>query len=118
MNLWGWLQIGVYCLVILALVRPLGLYLYRVFEGEQQPLPRLLGRVEHALLRLCGVERGEEQGWQEYTRAMLLFSGIGLLVAYLIQRSQHLLPFNPQHLGPVPSDLAFNTAASFTTNTN
>jgi K+-transporting ATPase ATPase A chain len=112
------LQIGLYGLTTLALVRPLGLYLHRVFEGEQPPLSRLLGRVEHALLRLCGVERGEEQGWQEYTRAMLLFSGIGLLVTYLIQRSQHLLPFNPQHLGPVPSDLAFNTAASFTTNTN
>jgi potassium-transporting ATPase potassium-binding subunit len=111
----GWLQIGLFTLVILALTRPIGIYLHRVFEGQQRPLPRL----ERLLLRLCGV-RGQEVGqtWLQYTAALLAFSVCGLIVTYALQRLQHLLPLNPQGLGPVSPHLAFNTAVSFTTNTN
>jgi K+-transporting ATPase ATPase A chain len=114
----GWIQIGLFALAILAITKPLGLYMYRVFEGERQPLPRLFGPLERFLYRLCGVDPLKEQGWKGYTAAMLLFSLFGLLATYAIERLQHVLPFNPQKLGPVPADLAWNTAASFTTNTN
>ena len=114
----GWLQILLYSLVILAVTKPLGIYMFRVFEGDQQPLPRFFGPIERGLYRLCGVNPKEQQKWTEYTIALLLFSGITLLVTYAIERLQHVLPLNPQQFGPVPADLAFNTAASFTTNTN
>jgi potassium-transporting ATPase potassium-binding subunit len=114
----GWIQIGLYALVVFALTKPVGLYMFRVFEGERQPLPRVFGPVERVLYRLCGVDPKKEQGWKGYAAAMLVFSLVGMLVTYAIQRLQHLLPFNPQKLGPVASDLALNTAASFTTNTN
>jgi K+-transporting ATPase ATPase A chain len=114
----GWLQIGLFALVILALTKPLGLYMFRVFEGERQPLPRLLGPLERLLHRLSGVDPRREQGWKAYTVAMLVFSTLGVLVTYALQRLQHVLPLNPQKLGPVPADLALNTAVSFTTNTN
>jgi len=114
----GWLQILVFFGAVLALTKPLGVYMHRVFEGEQQPLPRTLGRIEHGLLRLCGLRAPKEQTWVEYAIAMLLFSALGLLVTYLIQRAQGSLPLNPQHLPAVPGALAFNTASSFATNTN
>ncbi len=114
----GWIQIGLFALVIVAITKPLGLYMFRVFEGERQPLPRVLGPVERLLLRLCGVDARKEHGWKGYAAAMLLFSLFGVLVTYAIERLQHVLPFNPQKLGPVPADLAWNTAVSFTTNTN
>jgi len=123
----GWLQIVVFFLVILAIAKPLGVYMFRVFEGDKQPLPRTLGRVERGLLRLCGLKDPKEQTWIQYAIAMLVFSVMGLLVTYLIMRLQGSLPFNPQKMmggpdGPlasgVPAPLAFNTAASFTTNTN
>jgi len=114
----GWLQIIVFFLAVLAITRPVGVYMFRVFEGDQQPLPRTLGRVERGLLRLCGLKEPKEQTWVEYTVAMLVFSAMGLVVTYLIQRTQGSLPWNPQHLAGVPGPLAFNTAASFTTNTN
>ncbi len=114
----GWLQIGLYALVIFALTKPLGLYMYRVFEGDRQPLPRVLGPLERVLYRLSGVDAKREHDWKGYTASMLFFSLLGVLVTYGIERLQHLLPFNPQHLGPVAPDLAFNTAVSFTTNTN
>jgi K+-transporting ATPase ATPase A chain len=113
----GWLQILVFAGVIVALTRPLGAYLHRVFEGDQQPLPRLLGPVERLLLRLCGT-RGEEQGWKRYTLSMLGFSLFSVVIVFLVQRLQHVLPFNPQNMPGVEPALAFNTAASFTTNTN
>jgi K+-transporting ATPase ATPase A chain len=105
-------------LVLLALTKPLGIYMFRVFEGDQQPLPRFFGPIERVLYRLCGVDPKKQQTWTEYTLALLLFSAITMLVTYAIERLQQVLPLNPQQLGPVPSDLAFNTAASFTTNTN
>jgi K+-transporting ATPase ATPase A chain len=114
----GWLQILLFFAVIAAITKPLGTYLWRVFEGERKPLPRVLGRLERGLLKLSGVNPSEEQTWKEYTLALLLFSAFGLLGTYLIQRLQHVLPLNPQHFPPVESALAFNTAASFTTNTN
>ena len=113
----GWLQILLFSAVILLLTKPLGLYMFRVFEGERQPLPRFLGRVERVLYSLCGIDPKREQTWQEYTAA-LAFSLLGLLITYAIERLQHVLPLNPQGLPAVPADLAFNTAASFTTNTN
>jgi K+-transporting ATPase ATPase A chain len=114
----GWIQIVVYGLVILALTKPLGLYLYRVFETRRRPLPALFGRIENFLCRLCGVDSQVEQSWKHYTFSLLAFSLFGMLVTYFIERLQHVLPLNPQHFAAVPPDLAFNTAASFTTNTN
>ncbi|BDG04156.1 potassium-transporting ATPase subunit KdpA [Anaeromyxobacter oryzae] len=114
----GWLQIILFFAVVLALTKPLGLYMFRVFEGERQPLPRIFGPIERLLYRLCGVDPKREQGWKGYTASMLVFSLLGVLVTYGLQRLQHVLPLNPQTLGPVAPDLAFNTAVSFTTNTN
>src|SRR6266567_3441178 len=114
----GWLQIVLFTLVVLALTKPLGVYMFQVFEADQKPLPRFFGPVERFLYRLCGVHPEEEQTWVGYATAMVLFSLLGVLVTYLIQRTQHLLPLNPQHLPAVAPDLAFNTAVSFTTNTN
>jgi potassium-transporting ATPase potassium-binding subunit len=114
----GWVQIALFFAVVLALVKPLGAYMFRVFEGERQPLPRFLGPVERFTYRLCGVDAAKGQTWPVYAFSLLAFSLFGMLVTYAIQRLQHLLPFNPQHLPPVEPALAFNTAASFTTNTN
>jgi K+-transporting ATPase ATPase A chain len=114
----GWIQIGLFALVILALTKPLGAYMHRVFEGDRQPLPRVFGPVERLLYRLSGVDPRREQGWKTYAASLLVFSALGVLVTYAIQRLQHVLPLNPQGLGPVAPDLAFNTAVSFTTNTN
>jgi K+-transporting ATPase ATPase A chain len=114
----GWLQIALFFLVILALTKPLGTYMFRVFEGDRQPLPRLLGPIERLVYRLSGIDPRREHGWKTYAASMLVFSALGMLVTYAIERLQHLLPLNPQHLPAVPADLALNTAASFTTNTN
>jgi len=114
----GWFQILLFSGVILALTKPLGAYMFNVFEGERQPLPRLFGPFERLCHRLCGVDEKHEQSWQEYTLALLLFSVLGVLVTYAIERLQAVLPLNPQAFPAVPADLAFNTAASFTTNTN
>ena len=114
----GWLQILVFFAAILAVTKPLGVYMFRVFEGDRQPLPRTFGRLERLCYRLSGVDPEKEQTWKQYTFALLVFSAFGLLVTYLIQRLQHVLPFNPQHFGAVEPTSAFNTAASFTTNTN
>jgi K+-transporting ATPase ATPase A chain len=114
----GWFQILAFALAVLALTRPLGVYMHRVFEGDRQPLPRVFGPVERFLLRLCGIDRTREQTWLQYAISLLVFSVIGILVTYAIQRVQHVLPLNPQGLGPVGPASAFNTAVSFTTNTN
>ena len=118
MTLTGWMQIVAFGLVILAITRPLGNYLFRVFEGDRQPLPRILGPLERWTYRLCGVDPRAEQTWKGYALALLVFSAAGLLVTYVIQRLQHVLPLNPRGLPAVEHALAFNTAASFTTNTN
>lgn len=118
MTLIGWLQTLLFFAAILALTKPVGLYLFHVFESPTQPLSRVLGPVERALLRLCGVDRAREQTWGRYAAALLAFSAMSVLGLYVLQRLQHVLPFNPQHLPAVGSALAFNTAASFTSNTN
>jgi K+-transporting ATPase ATPase A chain len=121
----GWLVIVGFLALIAVLTKPIGIYLCRVVEGDKQPLPRVLGRVEHGLLRLCGVRTAKEQTWVEYTVAMLVFSALGLVVTYAIERLQGSLPFNPEHFPAVGEGasggneaLAWNTASSFTTNTN
>ena len=114
----GWIQILVYALAIAALTKPLGGYMYRVFEGERQPLPRFFGPIERAMYRLCGVDPRIEQTWVQYAVALLVFSAVGVVVSYAILRFQAALPWNPAGLPAVGPDLAFNTAASFTTNTN
>ncbi len=118
MNFSGWLQIVLFYLVILAITRPLGVYLHRVFEDPHRPWPRVLGPIERLLLRACGVKIDETQTWKVYTAHVLVFSAMGAVATYAIQRLQHRLPLNPQKLPAVPDHLAFNTAASFTTNTN
>ena len=114
----GWIQILLFAAIIFAITKPLGNYMYRVFEGDRQPLPRLFGAIERLLYKLCGVDPKQHQDWKQYTLAILVFSAITLLVTYGIERLQHVLPLNPQNFPPVAPDLAFNTAASFTTNTN
>jgi K+-transporting ATPase ATPase A chain len=118
MTLNSYLQIGIYFLVLLLLVKPLGLYMARVYQGESTLLKRILGPVERVCYRLLGVKPEEEMDWKTYAIALLVFSGISFLVLYLLQRVQGLLPLNPQKFGATAPDLAFNTAISFTTNTN
>ena len=113
----GWIQVLVFAAVVLAVTRPLGAYLFRVYEGPQ-PLPRVLGPVERGLYRLSGVDARREQTWVEYAFSLLAFSALSLLVTYALLRLQHRLPLNPQKFPALPADLAFNTAVSFTTNTN
>jgi K+-transporting ATPase ATPase A chain len=118
MTLIGWTQILLFSALILALTKPLGVYMYRVFEADTQPLPRVLGPIERLSYRVMGVHAKSEQTWTGYTIALLAFSAFGMLITYVLQRLQHVLPWNPQDFGPVGPELAFNTAASFTTNTN
>jgi K+-transporting ATPase ATPase A chain len=114
----GWLQIALFAAFVLLVTKPLGAYLFRVFEGPQQPLPRVLGPVERFLYKLSGVDASKEQTWKQYAGALLAFSLVSLLVTYVILRAQGSLPLNPEHLPAVGEHLAFDTAASFTTNTN
>jgi K+-transporting ATPase ATPase A chain len=113
----GWLQILVFFAAIALVTPPMGKFLYRVLEGERHVLQRPLGWLERLVYRVGGVE-GDEQSWQAYSGSLLVFSAFTLVVTYVLQRTQQWLPFNPQHLGPVEAASAFNTAASFTTNTN
>jgi K+-transporting ATPase ATPase A chain len=112
------LQLGLYLLVLLLLVKPLGTYMARVYQGERTFLTPVLRPVERFIYRLARMHADEETDWKTYAIAMLLFNLVGLLLVYLLQRLQSILPLNPQGLGAVPPDLAFNTAASFVTNTN
>src|SRR5580765_245376 len=119
MTINGWLQIFVFLALVLAVTKPLGIFMARVFSGERTFLDPALRPIERLLYRLTGVDEKHEMRWTEYAISMLLFSAVSMLLLYLIQRIQGLLPFNPQHLaGVTPQHLAFNTAASFTTNTN
>ena len=101
----GWIQILLYMAIIFAITKPLGSYMYRVFEGDRQPLPRLFGAIERLLYKLCGVDPKQQQDWKQYTLAMLVFSAITLLVTYGIERLQHILPLNPQNFPPVARGL-------------
>ena len=113
----GWIQILVFFTSILIVTVPMGAFLHRVLEGGDHFLRRPLGWLERLIYRLAGVD-GREQSWSAYAVGLLWFSGVTLLVTYAIQRLQRFLPLNPQHMGPVEAGSAFNTAASFTTNTN
>ena len=114
----GWLQFAIFCIVLLATVKPVGSYIALVLEGERTWLTPLLRPVERLLYKLSGVQADKEMNWREYAFAVLSFSLVSLIVTYIIERVQSALPWNPQHLANVGPDLAWNTAASFTTNTN
>ena len=114
----GWFQIGLYLLVLFLITKPMGIFLGRVFEREKTFLDPVLRPVERLIYRLCGVDEKKEMRWTEYGTTMLLFSAVSLILLYLFERLQQWLPWNPQRLANVAPDLAWNTAVSFTTNTN
>ncbi|HEV8492584.1 MAG TPA: potassium-transporting ATPase subunit KdpA [Candidatus Angelobacter sp.] len=118
MTLNGWLQILLYFTVILLLTKPMGVFMAKVFSREKTWLDPVLRPMEKLLYKLTCVDENHEMRWTEYSIAMLLFSAVSMLVLYLLERTQQWLPYNPQKFAAVPQDLAFNTAASFTTNTN
>ena len=114
----GWFQIAFFTLLVLAVTKPLGVFMTRVFNRERTFLDPVLRPIERVIYRVTCVDENHEMRWTEYAVSVLLFSAVSMLVLYLIQRLQAHLPFNPQKLGAVAKDLSFNTAASFTTNTN
>ena len=114
----GYVQLGLYLVVLLALAKPLGGFMARVYMGQPSALDRVLGPLERLIYRLCGVRAEEEMGWKTYAIAMLLFNLCGFLAVYALQRLQGVLPLNPQGFGAVTPDSSFNTAMSFATNTN
>jgi K+-transporting ATPase ATPase A chain len=119
MTINGWIQIVVFLAVLLAITKPLGVFMAKVFRRERTFLDPVVRPIERLLYRVTGVDEEHEMRWTEYAFSMLLFSGATMLLLYLLERAQHVLPWlNPQKFGAVPPALAFNTAASFTTNTN
>lgn len=118
MTLIGWIQIALFCLIIVALAAPVGGYMTRVFKGERTFLSPVLRPVETGLYRVAGVDESSEQHWLTYTIAMLLFHVGGFFIIYLLMRWQQFLPFNPAGQSAVSPELSFNTAISFITNTN
>lgn len=118
MTMIGWLQIILYCAIIVALTKPLGWYMTRVFNGEKTFLSPVLRPIEAGIYWISGVDEKREQHWLTYTVAMLLFHVGGFLIIYGVMRLQAVLPFNPAGQGTVAADLSFNTAISFITNTN
>jgi K+-transporting ATPase ATPase A chain len=118
MTIIGWIQILLYCAIIVALVKPLGLYMTRVFNGERTFLSPILRPIEAGLYWMGGVDEKREQHWLTYTVAMLFFHVGGFLILYALMRLQAVLPYNPMEQSAVAEDLSFNTAISFITNTN
>src|ERR1700752_2133857 len=118
MTVIGWIQILLYCAIVVALVKPLGWYMTRVFSGERTFLSPVLRPVEHGLYWIGGVDERREEHWLTYAVAMLLFHVGGFLIIYGLMRLQAFLPFNPAEQSAVAQDLSFNTAVSFITNTN
>jgi K+-transporting ATPase ATPase A chain len=118
MNLYNWLQLIFYFVVLLALAKPLGSFMAKVYQGERTFLDRVLGPVERFFYRISGVNPEEDMDWKTYAIAVMLFNVLGLLVVYTVQRLQSFLPLNPQGLTAVSPDSAWNTAVSFATNTN
>jgi K+-transporting ATPase ATPase A chain len=117
-TIFDWLQIGLYLLVLLLLVKPLGTYMAHVYQGERTFLTPVVRPVERLIYRIIGLRVDEEMDWKTYALTMLLFNFAGILLLYILQRFQSVLPLNPQNLEAVRPDLAFNVAISFTTNTN
>ncbi len=119
MDIFGWIKLLVFVGILLVLTKPMGRYLFKVLETEERTLlSPVMGLLEKLFYRLLGVKPEREQNWKEYTLSLLVFSLVGVIFTYAILRLQHLLPLNPQHFGPVIDHLSFNTAVSFTTNTN
>jgi K+-transporting ATPase ATPase A chain len=118
MSTFDWLQPAVFFILLLCLVKPLGAYMAKVYQGEQTLLSPILVPCEQVLYRICGVDKDEEMGWQRYAGAMLLFNLAGFAALFALLLGQHLLPLNPQDLPAFTWQLALNTAISFTTNTN
>jgi potassium-transporting ATPase potassium-binding subunit len=114
----GWFQVFFFFSLVLLCAKPLGMYMARVFEREHTMADGVFRPIERLIYRLTGIDETREMAWREYAVVMLLFSLVSMLATYAIERLQHILPLNPQHLSAVAPDLAFNTAASFTTNTN
>jgi K+-transporting ATPase ATPase A chain len=118
MTLNGWIQIALFCAIVVALAKPFGGFMTRVFAGERTWLTPVLRPVERGFYRLAGVDDQADQHWTAYALSMLLFSAVSFLLLYLLQRIQGMLPLNTQGLAGISPDSAFNTAVSFTTNTN
>jgi K+-transporting ATPase ATPase A chain len=118
MNLYSWLQITLYLVFLLALAKPLGSYMARVYEGKRIFLDRVLGSMERLMYRLSGVDPEEDMNWKTYALAVMIFNVLGVMVLYLLQRLQGVLLLNPERLGAIAPDSAWNTAISFATNTN
>src|SRR5271156_7243497 len=114
----GWFQIAFFFGLVLLCAKPLGIYMAHVFERERTWADRIFRPIERLIYRLTGIDEKHEMAWTEYAVVMLLFSLVTMLATYAIERLQQVLPLNPQHLAAVAPDLALNTAASFTTNTN
>src|SRR3984893_6242705 len=115
----GWFQILLFLALIFLVTKPMGVFMARVFSRERTFMDPVLRPIERALYRVTGVDEKYEMRWTEYEVSLLLFSEVSMVVLYVMQRVQGFLPFNPQKFGAVsPAHLAFNTAASFTTNTN
>ena len=118
MTFQGWLLIAAFVGILLALTKPMGLWLFALYEGRRTPLHAVFGPVERGFYRLSGINPDAEQSWRRYAVHMLIFNVALLLFTYAVLRLQGLLPLNPQGFAGTSSDLAFNTAVSFTTNTN
>jgi potassium-transporting ATPase potassium-binding subunit len=118
MNLYSWFQLIFYIVVLLALAKPLGSFMAKVYQGEHTFLDRVLAPVERFVYRLAGVKPDEDMNWKTYAIAVMLFNALGLFAVYALQRLQGFLPFNPQGLGAVTPDSSWNTAVSFASNTN
>ncbi|MFN8381908.1 MAG: potassium-transporting ATPase subunit KdpA [Anaerolineales bacterium] len=118
MNIYSWLQIILYLVVLLGLAKPLGSYMAKVYQGERIFLDRVLGPVERFIYRVSGINADEDMNWKTYAFAVLIFNILGLLAVYAMQRLQGVLPLNPQGLGSVTPDSSWNTAVSFASNTN
>jgi len=118
MTIQGWILILVFTALVTALVKPMGTWLFAIYEGRSTPLHRILGPVERGFYRLSGIDPNAEQGWRRYTVHMLAFQVVTVLFTYAILRLQNILPMNPRTLAPQDPHLAFNTAVSFATNTN
>ncbi len=118
MNTLSWLQFPLYIVVLLILVKPLGLYMAKVYLGERTFLSPIIAPVEKFVFRLAGVKPDDEMTWKTYTLSVLAFNLVGFFFLYLLLRTQHGIPLNPQELGNVSPTLSFNTAVSFITNTN
>ncbi|MFZ2097408.1 MAG: potassium-transporting ATPase subunit KdpA [Anaerolineales bacterium] len=118
MAIFSYVQIGIYLVVLILLVKPLGLYMAKVYQGESTFLDRPIRPLERLIYRLLGVKPEDKMDWKNYAISLLIFSVISFLIVYLIQRLQGLFPLNPQKYGAITPDLSFNTAISFVTNSN